>query len=255
MPFTYLAIDENSTGFPTNGETQRSNNPFPPRNSAKSYFELTLEKHVQSDDSEPRDPHVAIGLFGEFSYCANSIIGCNIWTVGYRGDNGEVYEEDRYSSSNIGTFGVDDTVGCGINYEKGEYYFTLNGELVGKPRFQTHSIFETRLYYLALNGLSLTILFNSKGAIRAISFIERCIQHIQRIMGQSSSTLISVMSLLNGKVSLQLRKHGNICIHKPMTDYHVHGIGLAKEEPEPELIQRVGSLPRRKTGFADNQSK
>lgn len=82
---------------------------------------------------------MAIGLCGEFANMKRSWPG---WSnsglsTGYHGDDGylrETMDETsspvRFCDEKYPTGGV--TVGCGIDWEAGAYYFTHEGELVGK---------------------------------------------------------------------------------------------------------------------------
>ena len=46
------------------------------------------------------------------------------------GDDGKVYSGRGQGSEFGPTFGVGDTIGCGINYLRRTVFFTLNGELL-----------------------------------------------------------------------------------------------------------------------------
>ena len=75
---------------------------------------------------------VTLGFCGEFCELAQAHPGWNAWSVGYHGDDGIVYEESSFRGKKTGrTFGPGDTVGCGIDYDRGEYFFTLDQEVVG----------------------------------------------------------------------------------------------------------------------------
>ena len=63
----------------------------------------------------------------------NVHVGWYGWTIGYHNDDGGIYEQcspKKYATGKV--FGPNHTVGCGIDYAAGEYYFTLDGEPVGK---------------------------------------------------------------------------------------------------------------------------
>lgn len=62
----------------------------------------------------------------------DSLPGWNVWSFGYHSDDGNVYEGAATYSIGLGeTFGYGETVGCGIDYMTGTYFFTLNGKIVG----------------------------------------------------------------------------------------------------------------------------
>jgi hypothetical protein len=107
------------------------------------YFEITILKpkdQTVSNSDEPlkRDDEnsnlaISVGFIGEFCNQQYSHVGWNAWSVGYHGDNGEIYENSNYGvHDSKRTFGIGNTVGCGINYSEGMYFFTLNGMVVGK---------------------------------------------------------------------------------------------------------------------------
>lgn len=55
-----------------------------------------------------------------------------MWSVGYHGDNGCIYEEDSKWLYDTGCkFGISSTVGCGIDYASEEYFFTRDEKIVG----------------------------------------------------------------------------------------------------------------------------
>ncbi len=85
-------------------------------------------------ESDSPAPIVTLGFCGEFCELAQAHPGWNAWSVGYHADDGCVYAENSCTAdcTETGpTFGPGDTVGCGIDYNKGEYFFTLNKEVVG----------------------------------------------------------------------------------------------------------------------------
>jgi hypothetical protein len=122
----------------------RADHPFPPRKLGLSYFELTIEiseQESESEESEPKAPTVTIGMCGEFCNQLYAHCGWKVWSVGYHGDNGMIYEE--YGSRKHDTkrtYGAGHTVGCGVNYESEKYFFTLDGEIIGTHLLHLHSI-------------------------------------------------------------------------------------------------------------------
>ena len=57
--------------------------------------------------------------------------GENVWSVGYHGDNGCIYEDSKFMHKTGRKFGIGSTVGCGIDYAGEEYFFTRDGKIVG----------------------------------------------------------------------------------------------------------------------------
>ena len=76
---------------------------------------------------------VSLGFCGEFCDQTQAQPGWNIWSVGYHGNNGGIFEEEsRRSTYNTGRkFGPGDTVGCGIDFHRKEYFFTVGTEVIG----------------------------------------------------------------------------------------------------------------------------
>ena len=101
------------------------------------YFEVTLQPadHAAEPESEGLDVApsiVSLGFCGEFSDQTYAHPGWNMWTVGYHGDDGAIFEEEPYETHKTGCkFGPGQTVGCGIDYDTEEYFFTREGEIVG----------------------------------------------------------------------------------------------------------------------------
>ena len=81
-------------------------------------------------DLELPPPIVTLGFCGEFCDLVEAHPGWNAWSVGYHGDDGAVFEESPRSDTDGSAFGPGDTVGCGIDYNRGEYFFTLDKEVV-----------------------------------------------------------------------------------------------------------------------------
>ena len=56
-------------------------------------------------------------------------------SIGYHGDDGRVFEPSIGNLGSKGTgrvYSEGDVVGCGIDWNRGSVYFTLNGEWIGK---------------------------------------------------------------------------------------------------------------------------
>jgi Ran-binding protein 9/10 len=50
----------------------------------------------------------------------------------YHGDNGKLYSESGEGTPYGPTYGTGDTVGCGIDFQKRELFFTKNSVHIGK---------------------------------------------------------------------------------------------------------------------------
>lgn len=110
--------------------TLRGNFPFPPRESstAPSYFEVS----ILAASNERVGSVIAIGLASEFTNLSHAIPGWNLWSIGYHSDDGGIYQESWDMARSVKPYGVGQTVGCGVDYRLGQYFFTLDGEVVCK---------------------------------------------------------------------------------------------------------------------------
>jgi hypothetical protein len=89
------------------------------------------ETRSESDDEDPFS--VAIGFCGEFAQLTNALCGWRKLSFGYHSDDGGCYANGgRMPERFLDPFGKGDTVGCGVDWERKRYYFTCNGELLGK---------------------------------------------------------------------------------------------------------------------------
>jgi hypothetical protein len=109
-----------------------------------AYFEISISNHkseplgLGDSDAESElseEPVISIGFGGEFTDQTQAHVGWNIWSVGYHGDDGGVFQGLPYlrgdDSDRARPYGNGNTVGCGIDYRKGEVFFTLDGEVIG----------------------------------------------------------------------------------------------------------------------------
>ncbi|KAL6787037.1 hypothetical protein J3E68DRAFT_432070 [Trichoderma sp. SZMC 28012] len=109
--------------------TIRADFPFSPRelDDSYSYFELTILESVQFENAGSLG--FGIGLTGEFTNQVDALPGWNIWSIGYHSDNGGIYEQNSQHCATANIYGTGQTVGCGIDYEREEYFFTCDGEI------------------------------------------------------------------------------------------------------------------------------
>lgn len=119
---------------------------FPPKHTDRlPYFEIEFKENVISEkpvlsDSQTGDgtsaPIVVIGLCGEFSDLTRAQVGWHAWSVGYHSDDGGIFLQAGESAVSIcETFKPGCTVGCGVNYNSKEFFFTLNGDIVCESSF------------------------------------------------------------------------------------------------------------------------
>jgi Ran-binding protein 9/10 len=84
------------------------------------YFEVTI-------NSKSKDSAIAIG-FSTAQASLERLPGWETHSWGYHGDDGKMFSGE-HSGRNYGpTFSADDVVGCGINFNTGQAFFTLNGQ-------------------------------------------------------------------------------------------------------------------------------
>lgn len=113
----------------------RSNHPFPPRKLGLSYFELRVDA-TDPDGAKRPAPTVTIGMCGEFCDLRDAHPGRYDWSMGYNAgaryikEAGGRIEISRYNQGYKAVFGPSHTVGCGVDYDAGNYVFTLDGEIV-----------------------------------------------------------------------------------------------------------------------------
>ncbi|KAI1129292.1 hypothetical protein F5Y10DRAFT_238620 [Nemania abortiva] len=123
----------------------RADFPFPPRLLGPSYFEVTID--TEMDGNEPTTPahsglssesepivNISVGLCGEFLNRKRSLPGWELWSIGYHGGDGKIFEGRFMSRPRVfGTghrFGPGQTIGCGVDYERKIYFFTVDGVVI-----------------------------------------------------------------------------------------------------------------------------
>jgi len=116
---------------------------FPPKLTDRlPYFEIHFKENVSPEKLVPNDsgsdasgstPILVIGLCGEFSDLTRAQAGWHAWSVGYHSDDGGIFLQAGESAVSVcDTFKPGSTVGCGVNYETKEFFFTLDGDIVCK---------------------------------------------------------------------------------------------------------------------------
>jgi hypothetical protein len=101
-----------------------------------SYYEVRiLENSQDSDDSNSNVGCIAVGL-GDSLFALNQYMpGWDLHSFGYHGDDGGSYHASGIAQSYGPKFGIGDVVGCGVDYEAQQIFFTLNGEFLGYAPF------------------------------------------------------------------------------------------------------------------------
>ena len=109
----------------------RADFPFPVRGGEPAYFETAISRteHIMDPSFYFR---VTVGFCGEFCDLTQSTLRGSMWSVGYDGLDGGIYKGFGGRRDLTGRkFGHSNTVGCGIDYNRKEYFFTLGKEVVG----------------------------------------------------------------------------------------------------------------------------
>ncbi|KAJ5128384.1 SPla/RYanodine receptor SPRY [Penicillium atrosanguineum] len=102
----------------------RADNPMPPQ-CGIYYFEIKIE-------SKPKEGMIGIG-FSSTKASVERLPGWEQESWAYHGDDGKSFfgESQGQGRSYGPTFGVGDTVGCGVNFSTGSAFFTKNGVFLG----------------------------------------------------------------------------------------------------------------------------
>ncbi|KAJ5233394.1 SPla/RYanodine receptor SPRY [Penicillium citrinum] len=102
----------------------RADNPMPPQ-CGIYYFEIKI-------DSKPKEGMVAIGLSSPKA-STERLPGWETESWAYHGDDGKSFfgESQGQGRSYGPTYGVGDTVGCGVNFSTRSAFFTKNGVFLG----------------------------------------------------------------------------------------------------------------------------
>ncbi|KAJ5175552.1 Ran-binding protein [Penicillium canariense] len=114
----------------------RADNPMPPQ-CGIYYFEIKIE-------SKPKEGMIGIG-FSSPKASVERLPGWEQESWAYHGDDGKsFFGESQGQGRPYGpTFGVGDTVGCGVNFSTGSAFFTKNGNFLGNA---FHELRNVKLY-------------------------------------------------------------------------------------------------------------
>ncbi|KAH8586372.1 concanavalin A-like lectin/glucanase domain-containing protein [Bisporella sp. PMI_857] len=91
------------------------------------YFEVKINEC-------PPEQEKIIGIgFSTEGASVSSFVGYDSGSWGYHGSDGKVYLERYFGQLYAGiTYGVRDTIGCGVDFDRGTAFFTRNGKHLGE---------------------------------------------------------------------------------------------------------------------------
>jgi len=109
-----------------------------------SYFEISLLEAQPCEPTRPaaaaaRPQHrpiasecIAVGLATEDFHVQTRMPGWDRESFGFHGDDGGIFHNSGSMISQFSShFGVGDTIGCGVDYQRQAIFYTRNGEFVG----------------------------------------------------------------------------------------------------------------------------
>jgi hypothetical protein len=107
------------------------------------YFAIEIEPADNAPDEDAAEPKAALpvvclGLCAEFVDLTDIYVGWRGPSIAFHGDDGLTLETwadgglNRVISLDGCTFAQGNKVGCGIDWDKEVYYFTLEGKRVGE---------------------------------------------------------------------------------------------------------------------------
>ena len=94
------------------------------------------DNYDDDDNNEIVQPRtsacVAIGLSSSEYSSSKRLPGWDAYSYGYHGDDGGIFHSNGNMIRVYGPkYGVNDCIGCGVNYTNGGIFFTLNGDFLG----------------------------------------------------------------------------------------------------------------------------
>jgi hypothetical protein len=109
---------------------------FPRDKNQEPLDDGTIERHSPVSRHRERvmtaKACVAVGVSIPGFTDSTRMPGWDIFSYGYHGDDGGIFHSKGDMVRVFGpTYNVGDTVGCGVNYENGGIFYTLNGEWLG----------------------------------------------------------------------------------------------------------------------------
>lgn len=144
-----------------------------------SYFEVTIMEPVPHDQDEDHDQPqhqqqqhqrqqqqqpsissdcVVVGIATDDFPLVGRLPGWDTRSYGYHGDDGGIYHGSGEMNKRFGpTFGVGDTIGCGIDYHHRGIFYTKNGRFLGYA-FENLSFWTLNNQWFPVIGMDTTCL-------------------------------------------------------------------------------------------------
>jgi hypothetical protein len=125
----------------------RANHPIP-HGCGVYYFEVTIVTPERKWNFSASDSLIGIGIM-EKSIQTNRLPGWDTQSYGYHGDDGNFFCSSGKGQLYGPKFGINDCVGCGVNFAKKQIFFTKNGENLGKFKkmIESHKLKLNTAYY------------------------------------------------------------------------------------------------------------
>lgn len=103
-----------------------------------------LPPHLQRIGQRPLVPScIAVGLSTDGFQASVRMPGWDAYSYGYHGDDGGIFHSQGEMIRVYGPkYGVGDTVGCGVNYQNGGIFYTLNGNFLGYAWMEERIVME-----------------------------------------------------------------------------------------------------------------
>lgn len=122
LEITNAGLDVRYSGVASKAETEaasvRADFPMSPA-CGIFYYEVTV-------NSKSKDSAIAVG-FSTAQASLERLPGWETHSWGYHGDDGKIFSGEHAGRNYGPTFTANDVVGCGINFNSGQAFFTLNG--------------------------------------------------------------------------------------------------------------------------------
>ena len=162
-----------------------------------SYYEITIEER-EWEGTPPtfRDDCVCIGLSTSLSRWVSRLPGWDKLSYGYHGDNGGLYHGTGRNIGLVGTFGLGDTVGMGVDYVNRHIFVTKNGQFVTVAFPNLSAKMLSRTHLLPVIGLYTrhSVAVNYGGMAKPFAFdLAAYCNHDQKQFGRSSQVPMEVL--------------------------------------------------------------